>query len=730
MSDRGYINLIRHLTRPSSTLSLETLQASIAHYLARPPAPVPGKSIPLVAAVLSSPLFRPHTYATLSALALAFRQAVHLRVGVLKEEAERHPESLFSRGVDVRGRLARWTGEVRAGFVGSTALVRLACASGLLLGLEDWETELRVKEKEGKARAKAEEEVVLALAEVVDEYAREGSGWEKDFRRVVGAKSEEDPLALAVLISSQCVQCIAAERLQALPLSVLTDILINTIDRSFHGGAFLANASVSASVDVNNKASVSPNSPFARNVRSIAESPYIATMASLARFAARALTVLVESRQTSGWESIGRALRRFQILTSTVERGWIQCPFATVTNDNENLANNETREIAIATWSVLKTLLFTTLMVSQSILSATVFVPNPHTAQISRPAPSPQEISLDILHVLSHLSFIMPQFGGVASTSEGGLPELKRAFYMALDVLASDRDAAERFVSELSQRDVTLGKGKDVETIPRPLVDARNAFALACVEQLVPVVSEETIQMRVYPICLQHLWDSGYRETYESAHSTMLAMFASHAKGKLTYQAERSASRPAFVERLIPMYALCLVENSSDGQLSTAQLCMAYAALVRSAGVSGLSFGVDGESIEGDSKAWLCIEVLLHTIQRIAAESSQPVPSEHLHRLHLALIACLSSVSLTLLPRLLGEVKTIIIASSSQDGRPGEMRNELVQALFRTILQEVGDAEKEYLVGWWSDHRENLTGTTDGGVENKEQQEGSLVARL
>lgn len=99
-------------------------------------------------------------------------------------------------------------------------------------------------------------------------------------------------------------------------------------------------------------------------------------------------------------------------------------------------------------------------MISQSVLSAVVFVPGPQASQRSSSATSPQAVALNVLHVLSHLSFVMPQFGGVASTSEGGLPELKRAFYMALDVLTSSEDAAERFVSELCQREGIVGKGK------------------------------------------------------------------------------------------------------------------------------------------------------------------------------------------------------------------------------------------------------------------------------
>ena len=54
----------------------------------------------------------------------------------------------------------------------------------------------------------------------------------------------------------------------------------------------------------------------------------------------------------------------------------------------------------------------------------------------------------------------MPQFGGVASTSEGGLPELKRAFYTALDVLSASEAEAGQFVQELCRQGGASGKGK------------------------------------------------------------------------------------------------------------------------------------------------------------------------------------------------------------------------------------------------------------------------------
>lgn len=108
-------------------------------------------------------------------------------------------------------------------------------------------------------------------------------------------------------------------------------------------------------------------------------------------------------------------------------------------------------------------------MILQSVLSAVVFIPNSQAKRSEDTGstltlPSPHSIALDALHTLSHLSFVMPQFGGVASTSEGGLPELKRAFYMALDVLSASNVEATRFVEELCRHDSATAKGKGAQT--------------------------------------------------------------------------------------------------------------------------------------------------------------------------------------------------------------------------------------------------------------------------
>ena len=170
---------------------------------------------------------------------------------------------------------------------------------------------------------------------------------------------------------------------------------------------------------------------------------------------------------------------------------------------------------------------------------------------------------------------------------------------------------------------------------------------------------------------------------------------------------------------------------------------MAYAALVRSASSFGYADTLpddvhDAGASHADTMSWYCVEVLLDAIRHVgvapvratlpysaapkaeasssasAASESTQTPSEHLHRLHLTLIAIVPSVSLKILPRLLTEVKAVILSvplSSSErevNRRWQEMREELVEALFKAISQDVGDSKKDYAIRWWYNNLDSL----------------------
>ena len=106
-----------------------------------------------------------------------------------------------------------------------------------------------------------------------------------------------------------------------------------------------------------------------------------------------------------------------------------------------------------------------------------------------------------------------------------------------------------------------------------------------------------------------------------------------------------------------------------------------------------------------------------------------PQDVDRRHRLQLALISCLPSVPFILLPRALSAVKDAI------DNMPDNTsRKELIEALFREIVENIGDAEKEYVVHWWNERRAEwsvagLDLAVQGG-ERSEMKGSEIVSRL
>lgn len=185
--------------------------------------------------------------------------------------------------------------------------------------------------------------------------------------------------------------------------------------------------------------------------------------------------------------------------------------FSTIVPFNLFLAP-ETQTLAVSLWTLLKTLLFTTIRITDRVLTTLLFVPTPSSFTSSAPL-SQFELTRTALGTISHLSFVLPRFGGVSSTASSALPELLKTFYTALDLLASDPTECGRFVRELCGEITNLRANKGGEP-NKTSVKAKEAFALACTEQLVPVLDNQTVREYVYPLCepyvyfhpLRHLW--------------------------------------------------------------------------------------------------------------------------------------------------------------------------------------------------------------------------------
>ncbi|KAI0260204.1 hypothetical protein BC834DRAFT_973591 [Gloeopeniophorella convolvens] len=728
---REYTILLSHLHKPTSTLPLLTLQSLIAHFLAQTPTPTP-----LTATVISSPLFRPFAHAKLAALITAFRHSVHLRLKALDDEET----GLFTRGV--RPRMVEWVRNVVKGFKGGQGVIRFVGAGGILLGLEDLKEKLGTNPGSGGVRAKAEDELVIALAEIMEVYgAPRDSSWEKEFHPET-EHGELDVLSLSMLFATQFLPHVFSERIKALPLTVLLSHLMTTIETTFASGTFLgalpSSCSTTPSGQISLKAAVGQkqpsfpydgpgawrqSAPLAGALSAVTKSQLFSAIPSLASMGARIFPLLTESNPREGWSTMESVISRLEKMAGSVEDDWAQSALASV--DDENNIAPESRELATTIWAILKTLLFTTIMLSQSILSTVTYArPLSSTGSslkfsLSPPLPpTHSSLALSTLRTLSRFSFVITKFGGVTSTSGAGFAELKRVFYSALDVLSADVEASAHFVKTLRTHGADAGSSAGARRAD-PLTRARQAFNLACVEQLVPLLSLETIEHHVFPLCLPHLDDASHRETYESAHSVVLATFAAHALAQpdSTTVAEVQGAelpRPGFVEKVVPFYARCLLENSTDGKLSTPQLRLAYGALTSSAGASAPALGQ------------YCLSALLSTLPGLSAPEDAP----RRHRLRLALVSTLPALPLVLLPDALDAV-----ADAVRDAN-GEERHELVREVFREVMENVGDREKEYCMRWWEEKRELLEGSgaaaivASGAPDKGKGKERESVARL
>ncbi|KAF8648125.1 hypothetical protein AX16_006390 [Volvariella volvacea WC 439] len=751
-SNASYAALLSHLYSKQLRIPFQTLQSAISYHLAEAqPSPTS-----LTASTISSVHFtnEPFTFQQLQTLSTVFRHAVHLKHRDLKKEYENTSvvASVFKPGFNAR--MTEWVEGVVRGLQGGHPVLRLTGCTGVLLGLEDLRVE-RLKEKgtlssqdeedslkeRGKGRVRVEAEIMVALAETLDMYPgygatgleRGASSWEKEF-----ASKAHDTLSLALILASQSLPLVEESKLQAFPLRLLVQLLVSTMSSAFQDGRLLS--TLPSSLQRSDEGIHIPkDSPMAIHQQSMNSSVIMQSMSALSRLMARSLTVLLGHRPVDGVAAFSDALKVLESLAARVESDWYQSELASVTQE-DGIAP-DTREITVSIWTTLKTLLFSIIMVSDAGLSSIVFLPPSINT-------TPQSMASQTLYALFHLSFVITKFGGVTTTSVHGLRELKKAFYLAIDVISQGSlRECEDFVEELSTR--VHSNAVDSNS---PHAQARKAYVLAAVEQLVPVLGPTCIELMVFPLCYPHLWDPSHRETFESAHSVILSIFAAHAEKTSQSLAERGSPTgyKTFIQKLVPFYVDCLIKNSVNGGLETSQLRLAYSSLVRSASASSQDGLIQQEITPSPSSqpspsqghyalSWFCIDRLIGAIRDVEKQIERPADlassqnqeerqkdKARLYKLHLTLISTVSSLPLPLLIRTLEEIRGIIAkyplipfpatkgkeTDQEDDGKAkaqseGE-RKELVDALFEELLEKVGDREKEEAVRWWYKHRDEL----------------------
>ncbi len=115
----------------------------------------------------------------------------------------------------------------------------------------------------------------------------------------------------------------------------------------------------------------------------------------------------------------------------------------------------------------------------------------------------------------------------------------------------------------------------------------------------------------------------------------------------------------------------------------------------------------------------LCLSSLVSLLTRL----SEADDAQRRHRLRLVLVSTLSALPAAVLPDGLNAVSDAI------QGSKDEERWELVREVFKEIMENMGDREKEYCLRWWEEQRDGLEGNIEmKNDKGKRIREASSVA--
>ena len=480
--------LLSHLQTANTrtpSIPLPTLQSVLSHHLSTAPSsstsPTTLTVTQLSATAISSPFFlpksQPFEYAKLQAFETAFRHAVH----ILRQQRSKE-------GSANRVNISRWTGDVIKGIQGGHPILRLAACGGILLGVEDSNNNADVNAVATirLSRRLVESETVVALAEVLDSTTVH-TEWEDEFQHQgrtqhPSQRPARTTLLLAFILASHSLPLIDSQRLTALPLHTLTQLLTSTLVSFFDPP--------------------DPNPDSEQNANAITD---ISHIPSLAKLTSVILSALLDSTHISTYT------RTLSTISNT---------FNTILNLSRLI--EQSNPTIDTTNQIPKQFLFTAVIIFQSVLSSIVYL-RPHIVAHSNTSITPPSLALKSLQTLTHLSLVISQFGGITKAFE----QLQKVFYLSIDIIlapsqnqngkgkqnenqTADVEAYVRRLSHFLQSQspetgqlfphfyLPTLRLSSATTLPSR---AKQSFALSTFEQLIPILSPLCIINHVWVVC-------------------------------------------------------------------------------------------------------------------------------------------------------------------------------------------------------------------------------------
>ena len=349
------------------------------------------------------------------------------------------------------------------------------------------------------------------------------------------------------------------------------------------------------------------------------------------------------------------------------------------------------RERTTQIWQVFKTYLFTLTLVLDAVVGIIVeqcpsptetYPPATDKSECKRtngewPAMPTSNVPEPYLDALAHVLRIFERVYWITSTfGLDGFESYRVVFYSALDVLSRDASACTQVVSSMAHD--LLQRHKDVPG-GRPAAHVSFAqrmhvtYFLLVMEQWVAELPHAMLEQLGLPMCRPYLEDTRFQDTFESAHSVVLALYACGA----------SCTR-----ELTPFYVDLLLTCFPKQQLSASQLEVALMTIVQSL------------SDRSDSLAWWCIARVDDQVSIAQLQGRHDVAET----LAVCLAALVPHVNLILLRALLSKVDTRI----REQPAGSSARARLVERVFES-LGDMDAATRPEALLWWLDKGPLLT---------------------
>lgn len=337
------------------------------------------------------------------------------------------------------------------------------------------------------------------------------------------------------------------------------------------------------------------------------------------------------------------------------------------------------RHVTTTLWHAFKSLLFASTLVFDALVEAVVdqlpsptvtYPPRDGLPGSSNIAPAYLVMLRHVLNTYMHLYFITASFG------LDGFEAYRKVFYACLDVLGRDERAAIATLDELG-----MLRGGPVAT---PAAHASFAerthttYFLLVAEQLTADVPDALIEHDILPVCVPYLEDPRFQDTFESAHTVVLSLFA---------------ARRACAYELTPFYVALLLD-SYPSRLNETQLETALTTVVASL------------SETSDAAAWWVIEQLherLSVLQFAPPHAAAGLTLEQ--ALARCTIAMLPHVNLVLFRALLTRVRALVVSAPR-----GSAERAALAAKTFDALAELNATTREEGMRWWLAHGTALAG--------------------